>query len=134
MTQLFSEVTLYCYYDWVNADDPVEVWVGSTPPTLQEWEEEGRGSNENSNGVTTCFVSLAGWRRWRRWQSQAIRVALHQKAGRAKENRSTNRWVHIAETGWPMCWASCEPLTPQAGIQKCLGTYLLRKWLGSQNC
>ena len=32
-----------------------------------------------------------------------------------------------------MCWASCEPLLPQAGIQKCLRTHLLRQWLGSQN-
>lgn len=30
---------------WVTADNPVEVWVGSTPPTLQEREEEGRGSH-----------------------------------------------------------------------------------------
>ena len=32
-----------------------------------------------------------------------------------------------------MCWASCEPLLPQAGIQKCLRTHLLRQWLGSQH-
>ena len=117
---------------WVNADNSVEVWVGSTPPTTHSPRVGG-----GRQGVT-CFVSLACWRRWRRWQSQALRVALHQRTGRAKENCSTNRWVHIAGTGrslkswWPMCWASGEPLIPQAGIQKCLRTHLLRKWLGSQ--
>ena len=42
---------------WVNADDPVKVWVGPTPPTLQEWEEEGRGSNENSNGSPHALLA-----------------------------------------------------------------------------
>ena len=46
-------VTMFCFTShleillqelmaWVNADDPLEMWVGSTPPALQEWEEEGR--------------------------------------------------------------------------------------------
>ena len=88
---------------WVNADNPVEVWVGSTPPALGRLEEV------------------------RRWQSQAIRVALHQNQGR------TNRWVHIAGTGrslkswWPTCWPSCEPLIPQAGIQKVFKNTLVEK-------
>ena len=39
---LFHKILLQELMAWVNADDPVEVWVGSTPPTRQEWEEEGR--------------------------------------------------------------------------------------------
>ena len=71
---------------WVNADDPWEVWVGSTPPTLQEWEEEGRKPMGQAMCHHVFLLSLAGWRMWRAWQAQAIKVALHHKAGGNKGN------------------------------------------------
>ena len=52
----FFVLLLQVVMAWVNADDPWEVWVGPTPPTLQEWEEEGRGSNENSNGSAHALL------------------------------------------------------------------------------
>jgi len=47
-----------------------KVWVGTTPSTLQEWEEEGRKRNGASNVSPHAFLSLAGWRRWGAWQEK----------------------------------------------------------------
>ena len=69
------EMLLQDLMPWVNGDDSWELWYGAHPPTLQEWEEEGRKPNWASNVSPHTFLSLG-------WQSQGASLHVSHMAVR----------------------------------------------------
>ena len=93
-----EDLWVWAALKWMQAVTPI-------PPSFTKQEEPRR----------TVLRGKAHKHRAHEWQERSW-----QRARRCEAGRCLKSW-------WPMCWASCESLFPQAGTQKCLETYLLRK-------